>query len=91
MTVIQIQPENPPKGWKKKRGYFAWDGDELMIPAAGIGMGDQEALLCCSFDGAPIAQVKGAVLVSETWARNEKPDFAEVIDKMREQASKFKD
>ena len=91
MNVIQIQPDNPPKGWKKKMCYFAWNGDELMIPAAGIGMGDQEALLCCSYDGAPIVETNGAILVSETWARKEKPLFSEVIDRMKEQATKFKD
>jgi len=72
-------------------GYLAWKGDELMIPAAGVGMSDKAALHLCSFDGAPIMQVERTLLVSETWARKQKPEWTEVFDKMRDIALGFKD
>lgn len=72
-------------------GYFAWDGDNLMIPASGFGMSDEIAMLNCSFDGVPVTQVDGAVLVPEWWARKEKPEFADVFDAMRRAAMKHRD
>jgi hypothetical protein len=53
--IHSMQPANPPKGWRKRYGYFGidWETDAIFLP--GELFGNPTALfLCASFDGEPL-------------------------------------
>ena len=90
MEVYQLTPDNPPKGWKKAMGVFGWDGDELYITALATGVGAQVALMSACFDGEPVAESEGAILLRESWCRREFPKRAQVFDVIRQRALEVK-
>ena len=88
VEVYTFHPENKPNGWQEKHGQIAWNGDTLFIPASATGMNDTEALLCVAHDDAQVVISDGHVLVSEEWARRERPKMVAVYDAIRKQAVK---
>jgi hypothetical protein len=84
--LFEMTPDNPPKGWKRSMGLFGWAGDELFVPSTAIGISSTEALLCSSYDGVPIFIHGRTVLISEQWARSERPSWNHVIDAIRARA-----
>jgi hypothetical protein len=56
LEVFQLHYDAPPKGWKKKYGQYALDGDETIhIPGVLTGRSEMDLILCASFDGEPLA------------------------------------
>ena len=90
MELFAMTPENPPKWWRKKMGVFGWEGDDLFISAFMAGMSETEATVCCAYDGEPLVQTEGTILVREEWARREKPEMIEALDAARRMALEMK-
>ena len=71
------------EGARWRRSVLENDEGEMFVPAGGIGMGDTEAMLCCSYDGTPIVYHNDHCFVPARWAVREfsvsRPDDAEAI------------
>jgi hypothetical protein len=83
-------PIKPPKGWKRNMGTIGWKGDKLYIPAGAAGMSDDVALWCLGHDAAAVCWADDVLLISEEWARREKPERKAVYDAIRDRATEMR-
>jgi len=69
-----IQPDNPPKGWKKFYGDFIVGSDgTIFLPYTFSGCSQSEVFLCASFDGVPIMQLDNISFFPTDWLKSEFP------------------
>lgn len=83
LKLFQVKFEGKNKKLLPHIRTVGWDGEQLFVSPLLAGMSNEQAIMCCGFDGEGFVKFgDGGLLVRSEWLAQERPAKCEIYDEI---------